>query len=400
MVVKLWQQFVLIFLAGLAPLIGLLLRGVVWGADSFAFLAVACGQTQYTNFLGSPGWFTSLLPFFSCNIFLIGLIMFFFYFSALLGLWVFGKRFFVEKSWLGITKDTSWKFVFVVASITPLFFLEAMRFENDFFAWTVSFMALGLVSLAITSNKWHLKVLCIILACCLSIFAFELWIASILVLMACFFLLPVNDKLRKILFIGFFSFLVYFFSGYIFSSFNILTSMEKVVAEEIPLVGLIFILHIVHFIKRVPKELLLYSILLLGVGLLKSKYIFLSVPFLVLGLMRKENEEGLILRGDKLPLIPIGCICLIGLTFMSVFMYPTQTDLTEMREAIQLSEDLNLPLYNSWGEGWIFTYLGMETKYKISYPDPDWNNLSTPYVAYSKNIDLNCKKINKHSYLC
>jgi len=176
--------------------------------------------------------------------------------------------------------------------------------------------------------------------------------------------------------------------------------MDKVVAEEIPLVGLIFILHIVHFVKRVPKELLLYSILLLGVGLLKSKYIFLSVPFIVLGLMQKENEEGLILRGDKLPLIPICCLCLVGLVIMSPFLYPTQTDLKEMRETIQLSKDLNVPLYNSWGEGWIFTYLGVETKYKISYPDPDWNNIKPPYVAYSKNEDLNCEKVNTHTYLC
>jgi len=95
--IKFWQQFVLIFLAALAPFIGLLLRGVVWGADSFAFLAVACGQQQYVASLSSPGWFTSLLPFFSCNIFLIGLVMFVLYFFALLGLWVFGKKFFVEK---------------------------------------------------------------------------------------------------------------------------------------------------------------------------------------------------------------------------------------------------------------------------------------------------------------
>lgn len=398
--VKFWQQFVLIFLAALAPFIGLLLRGVVWGADSFAFMAVACGQTQYVNSLSSPSWFASLLPFFSCNILFISLIMFFFYFFALLGLWVFGKRFFVEKSWLGITQDFSWKFVFVLASVTPLFFLEALRFENDFFGWTLSFMALGLFTLYLKVDKLSLKLISLGLAISVGIISINLWFASILILLSVFFMLPIKSNYRIMGFLGILIIFLTLFHGYIFSSFNILVSTEKVIAEEIPFVGLIFIFHIVHFVKRVPKELFLYSLLILGIGLLKSKYIFLSVPFIVLGLMEKENSEGLILRGDKIPLIPVCCLCLIGLVFMSPFLYPTQLDLKEMQDTIKISKDLNIPLYNSWGEGWIFTYLGIETKYKISYPDPDWNNLSKPFVAYSKNIDLNCTKINTHSFNC
>jgi len=400
MVVLFKHQFMLIFLAASAPFIALSLRGIVWGADSFAFLAVACGQNSYASFLGSPSWFTSLLPFFNCNITLISLVMFLFYFLALLGLWIFSKRFFVENSWLGVIKDSSWKYVFVVASITPLFFLEAMRFENDFFGWTLSFMALGLFTLALTHDKWHIKITSLFLACIIGFIAVLLWNASILVLLACVFLLIKNQKQKILVFFGIITIFLIFFQGYVLSSFNILFSVEKVVAEEIPFVGLIFILHIVHFIKKVPKELFLYSILLLGIGLLKSKYMFLTIPFLVLGLMRKENEEGLIIRGDKIPLLPICCLCLVGLVFMSPFLYPTQVDLKEMKEAIQLSNDLNVPLYNSWGEGWIFTYLGVETNYKISYPDPDWNHLEPPYTAYSKTMDLNCEKINTYTYKC
>lgn len=400
MVVSFKHQFLLILFASIAPFIGLILRGVVWGADSFAFMAVACGQTQYTNFLSSPVWFTSFLPLFSCNIYFVGLVMFLFYFLALIGLWVFGKRFFLENHWLGVMKDSSWKFVFVVASITPLFFLEVLRFENDFFGWTLSFIALGLFTLYLSSNKTHLKIISLILACLIGFIAINLWFASILILLSCVFLLIKNYKQRIIVFFSIFVLFLFFFNGYIFGSLNILTSSGKVVAEEIPLVGLIFIFHIIHFIKKIPKELFLYSIFILGIGLLKSKYIFLVVPFLVLGLMRKENEEGLIVRGDRIPLIPICFLCLVGLVFMSPFLYPTQTDLSEMKEDIVLAKDLNVPLYNSWGDGWIFTYLGFETNYKISYPDPDWNNLPSPYIAYSRPVDLNCEKINTRSYKC
>lgn len=261
-------------------------------------------------------------------------------------------------------------------------------------------MSLLIKPLTNLPNKWYLKVICLILACIISFLAINVWSASILILLTTLFLIQTKTSYRTTIFLGLLLIITYFFSGYVFSSFNILFSTEKIIAEEIPLVGLIFILHIFHFIKRIPKELFLYSILLLGIGLLKSKYIFLSVPFLVLGLMQKENSEGLILRGDTLPLIPICCLCLVGLVLMSQFLYPTQTDIKEMSQAIELSNDLNLPLYNSWGEGWIFVWLGYDTNYKISYPDPDWNNISKPYIAYSKIIDLNCEKIDTHTYLC
>jgi hypothetical protein len=89
----------------------------------------------------------------------------------------------------------------------------------------------------------------------------------------------------------------------------------------------------------------------------------------------------------------------VGWIFTGIALYPTQSDITEIKEAIQLSKDTNLPLYNSWGEGWLITYLGKETEYKISYPDPDWNNLTKPFYAYS-STNLDCNKLNKRTYYC
>ena len=398
--IRLWQQFLLIFLAALAPFIGLLVRGVVWGADSFAFLAVSSGQVKYAGMLSSSPGFVSFLYLLNGNILLIGLSMFFLYFFCLIGLWVFAKRFFLIKTWFGFVKDVSWKYVFVVASVTPLFFIEFLRFENDFFGWTISFIALGLFTLYLSTNKTYLKLTSLFLACMLGFIAILLWFPTIFVLLTSVFLLNWNSRQRNLIILCFCLLFLVLFQGYVIGSFNILFSSSKVVAEEIPLVGLIFVFHIVHYVKRVPKELFLYSLLILGVGLLKSKYIFLSVPFLVLGLMEKEESQGLIIRGDKIPLIPVCFFCLIGLICVSPFLYPTQIDLIEMNQAISLARDNNVVLYNSWGEGWIFVWLGYDTNYKISYPDPDWDNIEKPFIAYSKVVDLNCEKISTHTYKC
>ena len=86
--------FVKLFLLALAPTLSLVLRTTIWGADSFAFMSVSCGQFWYASNLSSPGWFTSLLPFFSCNFYLIVLSMFFFVCLGVWGLFKFGEKVF------------------------------------------------------------------------------------------------------------------------------------------------------------------------------------------------------------------------------------------------------------------------------------------------------------------
>jgi hypothetical protein len=173
----------------------------------------------------------------------------------------------------------------------------------------------------------------------------------------------------------------------------------NLIGEDIPFVGLVFIIHIITFIKYVPKKFLPYTILLLVIGLIKLKYIFIVTPLLLLGLIEKDKRIGIFFRKDKIELKPIAFICLIGLTIMTPFLYPTQIDLIEMNEAIVLADDLNLELRNDWGDGWTFEYLGKPTPYKgFNGAAPDFNFDS--YVAYSSK-DLNwCEKVGKKTYIC
>jgi hypothetical protein len=373
------------------PGLALILRGVVWGSDSFAFWAVSCGRDQFGVALSSPGWFVWFIQnVVACNLIVLAAIMWFLYFLALLGIYFFGKRFFAHQAW---------RLSIYVACLTPLFFIEVLRFENDFFGWSLAFVAVGLFSIALERKWFELG----FLACFMACFSFILWQPSVFVLGLAVFLLyiPVLWQYLVLLLGG----LVLLFNkvSYLMGSFTQGIGVNAV-SEEIPLVGLVFILHILHFYKKIPFPVIFYGWFLLLLGALKSKYMFLAVLPLIMGLLWKElNEKGLSIPKMGIEKIPVLAFCAllgIGWFFMGLNMYPKQTDLNEMQSAINLANELNVHLYNDWGDGWMLVSLGYDTNYKISYPNPDWNNLSRPFVAWSKEEILGCNKVTKKTQLC
>jgi hypothetical protein len=227
----------------------------------------------------------------------------------------------------------------------------------------------------------------------------SLWSASILILFMGVYLINLNPRIEKALFLVGLATGIIIFHKYAISSFVMLVnSPGNLIAEEIPLVGIVFVIHLVTFIYFVPKKLLPYSILLLVIGLIKAKYIFLVTPFLILGLMLKHREKPINIRGDKIPLFAISVFCLFGLVLSSLFLFPLQSDVKEIDEAIQLSYDLNFPIKNDWGDGWIFVWRGYETPYKISNGNvADFND--SDFVGYTKK-ELPCKKINTRTFIC
>jgi len=379
----------LVVLVASAPPIALLLRGVVWGNDSFAFWAVSCGFNQYSSMLSSPNWFVWLIQnLISCNIWVLALIVFVFYFLALLGWYFVGKNF---------LKVGAWRFPIYLGALTPLFFIEAMRFENDFFSWSLMSIALGLFCLFL-SNRNTLKGNIVLFLCVLAIvFSLNLWFPSILWLLLVVCLVEIDLKFSNLVIIGLIIAGCYLQLNYLLASFNF--NPMTWVAEEIPLIGLVFVLHILHFWKRIPQKIQILGVFLLLLGALKSKYIFLCVPFLLIPLIQKQVSIGLWVRDNRLPVLYFCGILLIGLTLASVSLFPTQSDVKEASELIKLSKDSNIPIYNDWGDGWFLASLGYDTKYKMSNPDPDWNTIKRPFLAWSLK-DLNCFRVGKKTQYC
>jgi len=383
------NKWLIVFFVALAPSIGLLLRGLVWGADSFAFWLTACGNYWYASNLSSALWFVELIKLIDCNFFLLVVVMFCFYFGALIGIKLFGDHI--------LGKDKGFLLVLFTGSITPLFFVEALRFENQFFSFCLAFISLGLY--LYSKNCYHKRLL-LVFSGVIALISLQLWFASILIVYLIVLCSDLKSKYQYLLLVAGFCVGTILYWRYLLSSFTmILFQPMNLIGEEIPLIGLVFIIHIITFIKFVPKKYLPYTIILLLIGLVKVKYLFIATPLLLLGLIIKDEKIGIYFKKDKLPLIPIAIFCLIGLTLSAPFLYPTQNDIIEMQQAIQISNDLNLPLRNDWGDGWTFEWLGQTTKYKISN-HADLNFEGTGFIAYT-NKDLNhCEKVSSKTFIC
>jgi len=389
LVEKYWLGL-LIIISGL-PGLCLILRNSVWGSDSFAFMSVSCGQSQFAVNLSSPVWFVWFLEnVVSCNLLVLAVTVWLLYFLVLLSVYFFGLKWFKDKSYL---------LPIYFACLTPLIFIEVLRFENDFFGWSLAFVFLGCFSLFVEKRSPGLLFLSVLLA----VFSVILWFPSVFVLLLALFLLPIPVWLSYgVLLLGLLGLLVTKW-GYLVGSFTQGIGVNAV-SEEIPLVGLVFILHVLHFYKKIPMPLLFYGIFLILLGALKSKYMFLAVLPLMMGLLWKElNENGLSIPKMGIEKIPVLAFCGllgVGWFFMGLNMYPTQSDLSEMSYAISLANDNNLELYNDWGDGWMLVSLGYDTNYKISYPNPDWNNLPRPFIAWSQEKIIGCEIKGKHTQTC
>lgn len=232
------KNWLLFFLVGFAPGIALLLRGLVWGADSFAFWGVSCGLDKYALKLASPSWFVWFIQeIINCNFFVLVFFMIVFYLASLWGIYQFGKNLFAHQALL---------FPILVGSLTPLFFIEALRFENDFFGWCLAWFGVGLWFLL---SKHKMLRFVALLPIVLGVI---LWFPSIFIaVIPLFYVGFVRKHLNLLISIGLIAlFIVY--GWYFIGSFTQGVG-ENAVAEEIPLVGIVFVLHIIHFWKKIPQ---------------------------------------------------------------------------------------------------------------------------------------------------
>lgn len=378
-----WNINWLILIGLLLPFFTLLVRGIFWGRDPFAFYAGVCGRNVSGSL--SSNFFEYLLTFVPCDFFVISFLMLLTYVFGLVGLYFFFGNF-ESEFWTR-------RLMLYVLTLTPLFFLEGMRFENDLFGWSIAFFGLGLTSLFLRDKKYVFALIIWVLS---AIITTLIWLPSIIVMLLIVFLIDYNTKTKKIVLgIGVIGILLVSFN-YLLISFRI----ENIVGEELPLVAIVFILHIVHFYKYIPKKVLVPGILLLGLGLIKAKYMFLATPFLLLGLIQKEKTQGIIIKKEKFEVLLAVVILIPALFIIGLSVEPSHSDLQEIENIIDLADENNLKVYNEWSYGWMFIYKGYDTNFKSSWPNPDWNNLNRPFYAYSKE-ELPCEKLQgKRSYYC
>jgi hypothetical protein len=168
--------------------------------------------------------------------------MFLLYFFALLGVYQIGKQLFGEKGWM---------LPILVGCLTPLFFLEALRLENDFFSWTLMFVCVGLLCLFVQNvNKKStfsaFSLICLGLSVSLALASITLWVSSGILLLIPFLLLDFwkgREKIRDFLVVLVFLLVIV----WQLPNMIMIGMHGQLISENIPLLGLVFILHILHF---------------------------------------------------------------------------------------------------------------------------------------------------------
>lgn len=374
------KYLLVLFLVCFIPFIGYFANPLLAFNDSYAFLSQTCGRPVLSD-LGSGFFKEFVLPLFPCNIFLIKLVLFGLYFVSILSVWGFAREL--------VGEGKGFRVAFVSATLSPLLFFEAMKFENDIFGWCLCFLSFWVISVSLRPNlakKVRLPLLFV--ACCLLFLASIAYIPSILggialVFLAPLLLVPIGLLIWLFLSTGI---------GYLGNSLV----RAGLVSEEMLGFGVPWIALMLPFILDIPKKLRLPAIFLLIMGFVKAKFMLFAVPFLAFGVVEADEK----FRHHRWwpNLFVVGFVFVCVFSFMAFYTAPNTQDFVQINEAIKLSQDLNVPLYNDWSIGWWVYYLGYPTTYRGGYPNPDWNNLERPFVALTKE-ELPCEKINK-AFIC
>jgi len=249
---------------------------------------------------------------------------------------------------------------------------------------------LSVVFMLFLRNCSFFDALCLVFGLCCFLLGTAIYLPSILGLLGVGFvfwwLLPVAIIGFVIVFPNFWLYIEQFFNG-----------TAPLVSEEMVASGVPWIAFLIPFVFDIPKRFKLPALVLLAMGFFKAKVMLFAVPWLALGIV--EADEKFKTKRWWPNLIAVGLVFCCAFSFMAYFTAPTTQDFDSIKEAIQLSKDTNLPLYNDWDYGWWFWYNGYETKYKISFPNPDWNKLPKPYIAYT-DLNLPCEQLKEKVFIC
>ncbi len=354
------QLYILLFVT-IIPFIGYLFNPLLAYGDSYAFLGGACGINS-----------SFVIPFVPCNIFVIKLILLCLYVVSIFAIAKFGESVVGEK--LG------WRVGLYSAALTPLLFQEALKFENDIFGWSLAFVGLMLIGIGVKETNVRDKAEYMFLGIVAILFSSLAWEGTLLLLFAMslsvFFLLVLSIPIFLIKF----NMLI----GYLLNNFT----NANPISEEVIGAGMIPMMFLFPAILDIPKKWKLTGWVLFVIGFIKIKYMLFAIPFLALGMVKFEEKYSNIKHFPNL--IYIAITFSVVFSFMGLWTAPTLEQFDNIDNAFLLAEDLNVPIYNDWSYGWWIKYLGHDTNFVSSYPDPDYNNLSRPYVAIS-SIDLNCE---------
>ena len=315
------KKWFLLLVISFFALIGNFFRPFLFGYDSYA--SWACVVHGWCETLGWQELFVAFLEVMPPIMILAKIVMVLSLFFSLWACWKIIQLYFEER--------IAWISILFGLGLVPLIVFEFSKFENELFALPLVFWGLYFL----LKREWVEGV-----GCFGSSLLFWVWPGYLLNL----FGVGGGFILEKQLFVG-----------------------------MLPLFFGIFVLPLVFFVRNNLLRVFLLVFLVLSFG--SGKFVVFLVPFCFIGI-----AQALQLLEEKQYnynfLWVIAIIMFVGLQYALFVQQPSVNEMEIVKEAVDLSNDLNLPLQNDWSYGYWLWFYGYKTK-------------NTPGSGWDMNYDVN-----------
>jgi len=281
-------------------------------------------------------------------------LLFSFMLLASFGVALLGSVFFKKRGWL------AGLFVFMF----PGWFLEFLKFENDFLAFPILMFANYFFFKGVVGKKLTDKTIGLVLVLLSLVlwygsatyfFAFSFYsIASVLVSVGIVFVLGWQNLVNAL--------------APIFAKLGEDFFKIKMVFENTPGYGLTQWVFGSIGVLGVPRKLWLVTGFWMGFGLLNAKFAFHAIPFLAVGLVglvdraldsgRKESVWGFEFNPIVLTIVILFVASVVGGLLSVQEQPPQEFHFAVLEEGLELARDDNVLFWNHWGYGYWVEFLG------------------------------------------
>lgn len=259
------KHLLLLFLLTLIPFLIFMARPDFVGGDTYYFLNNICGEGEISD----TDLIRTIFGFLPCNFLALKTLLFVLCLTCTITLALTGDLWDKKRGWM------AGLFVF----LSPIYFLEFTKLENDQFAYPLLFMAIYFFYKGYFKNKFYNHLVALVLI----LFASQIWGGSIFFLLAFAF--------GSIIFlITTIPAIVLFWKKLFFTVLPRFPTFEWLTWENAVGFGIFWLFLLLMGYIGISRILLPQLLFFTALLLFNSKFVFLAIPFLALAFVNYYNK--------------------------------------------------------------------------------------------------------------
>lgn len=365
-----WQKVGILFFSTVIPFFTYFLRPDLIGNDGYAFALNVCQGFP----LSMPPVAGVFFGFLFCDFLFFKFLLFLFAVVIVLLISLIGEEFFTNGWIAGL-----------MVNLSPWFWVELFKFENDQFSYVFILIALYFLIRNEKIYEWQEKnnffkwlPLGSVLGLGFLLFSAGIWAGAL-------YLIPAFMLLDGIILLSALPILYFFGTKLLKSAMPVAGVMESnswtVSPDQFIYTPntLLFNFGLTFGIFHIPRKILIPAVFTFLLSLLNAKFFFLTIPFLAVGSVGFYNS----LKDKNWHYILIGLM--LAVNIFSPFLFvtqlpPTPTDWNAINQAV---EDSNGHLQNDWYAGYWIIWAGGDTNNYAGIQAQNWENEG--YILTSQN---------------